>query len=71
MATSDFPPADRLNDNASGAVVGGLGNSPTGVFEKASKQERKKVKSRVTPRGNMKAARSVNHRGLPGGGGLW
>ena len=29
------------------------------------------VKSRVTPRGNMKAARSVNHRGLPGGGGLW
>ena len=28
------------------------------------------VKSRVTPRGNMKAARSVNHRGLPGGGGL-
>jgi hypothetical protein len=29
------------------------------------------VKSRVTPRGNTKAARSVNHRGLPGGGGLW
>jgi hypothetical protein len=28
------------------------------------------VKSRVTPRGNMKAARSVNHRSLPGGGGL-
>ena len=26
-------------------------------------------KSRVTPWGNMKAARSVNHRGLPGGGG--
>ena len=29
------------------------------------------VKSGATPRGNMKAARSVNHRGLPGGGGLW
>ena len=29
------------------------------------------VKSIVTPRGNMKAARSVNHRDLPGGGGLW
>ena len=32
------------------------------------------TKSRVTPRGDMKAARSVNHRGdrgLPGGGGLW
>ena len=29
------------------------------------------VKSRATPRGGMKAARSVNHRGLPGGGGLW
>jgi hypothetical protein len=26
------------------------------------------VKSGVTPQGNMKAARSVNHRGLPGGG---
>jgi hypothetical protein len=29
------------------------------------------VKSRVTPRENVKAARSVNHRSLPGGGGLW
>ena len=29
------------------------------------------VKSRVTLRGNIKAARSVNHRGLPGGGRLW
>jgi hypothetical protein len=29
------------------------------------------VKSRVTLRGNTKAARSVNHRGLPGGSGLW
>jgi hypothetical protein len=29
------------------------------------------AKSRVTLRGNMKAARCVNHRGLPGGGGLW
>ena len=28
------------------------------------------VKSRVNPRGSMKAARSVKHRGLPGRGGL-
>ena len=29
------------------------------------------VKSRVTPLGNIKAAHSVNNRGLPGGGGSW
>ena len=30
------------------------------------------VKSQaLLPLGNVKAARSVNHRGLPGGGGLW
>ena len=29
------------------------------------------AKSRVTPRGNMKAARSANHRDLSVGGGLW
>jgi hypothetical protein len=39
-------------------------------FENAPRGFRNQVKSRVTPRGNMKAARSLNHRGLPGGGGL-
>ena len=29
------------------------------------------VKSGAALRGNAKAARSVNQRGLPGGGGLW
>ena len=45
---------------------------PIGKFQKAAVTfVYSQVKSRVTPRGNMKAARSVNHRGLPGGGGLW
>jgi hypothetical protein len=41
------------------------GHQPTRILLASSQ-----VKSRVTPRGNMKAARSVNHRGLLGGGRL-
>jgi hypothetical protein len=47
-------------------------NSWTGLdYLSSSRALTSQVKSGVTPRGNKKAARSVNHRGLPGGGGLW
>jgi hypothetical protein len=51
---------------------GGWGFVVILIFYRSEKRSIKiQVKSRVTPRGNVKAARSVNHRGLPGGGGLW
>ena len=52
-------------------LVGGLSGYAFGVHSAAPEAPGpRQVKSRVTPWGNIKAAHSVNHRGLPGGGEL-
>jgi hypothetical protein len=47
-----------------------LAGAPFELWGTFTREHSTEAKSIATPRGNMKAARSVNHRGLPGGSGL-